>query len=293
MYNKLSVLVRTLVGNLLKVSFFIDWKLNKNIKKSTCRADQVVVSLTSYGERVSKSAALVVYSLMKQSVQPDKIVLWLDENKWNKDVLPNNIKYLIRNGLEVRFCKDLRSFTKLIPALKEFPQKCIITVDDDVFYSPQMIYELFENYKKNPKSVSCLHFCIVDLDKSGTIKPYYEWEECHVVSIDREINERYIFPQGYGGVLYPPNVFDECVLDYDTAQKLSPFADDVWFYCMGLKNGAKRSYPCNSKTKYYLIDMFRQLIKKDRLNEMNVKLADKNGEQLVNVLKHYNISINE
>ena len=160
MYNKIDTLARTLVGNLLKVSFFIDWKLNKNIKKSKCRANQVIVSLTSYGERVSKSAALVVYSLMKQSVQPDKIVLWLDENKWNNDVLPSNIKYLIRNGLEVRFCKDLRSFTKLIPALKEFPEKCIITVDDDVFYSPQMVYELLENYKKNPKSISCLHFCL-------------------------------------------------------------------------------------------------------------------------------------
>ena len=152
-----------------------------------------------------------------------------------------------------------------------------------------MVEELYDSYKRNPTSISCLHFCIVSFNPQGSLEPYYKWEECHVVSSERIINDKYIFPQGYGGVLYPPHVFDNAVLDIEKASLLAPSADDVWFYCMGLKAGATRSYPYNSRTKYYLIDMFRQLFKKDRLNETNVKVADNNEAQLLKVINHYKI----
>lgn len=291
MNTKVDTLYRSIVGNCKKIKFYIYYLLNLKIRQGNCLDDQVIVSLTSYGERVSSCAAYSIFSILKQEVKPSAVVLWLDKTKWNDDNLPSKIKYLMKYGLKVRYCEDIRSYTKLIPSLKAYPEKTIITVDDDVFYSECMLKELIDEHKKNPSAICCLHFCIVKTDSHNNISPYYEWEECHVVPHDREIDHRLIFPQGYGGVLYPPHVFDDTVFDITVAKQICPTADDVWFYCMGQKCNAKRVYPHNSKTKYYLVDMFRQLFKKDRLNESNVKIADNNEVQLKRVFEKYNICI--
>lgn len=290
---KIDTLFRTILGNINKFGFYYNYLLNKKIKKSSLVNQNIVVSLTSYGERVKDTASLAIYSVMKQSICPSAIVLWIDETQWNIDNLPDKIKYLVRNGLQVRFCKDIRSYTKLIPSLSTFPDKCIVTVDDDVYYSNEMIEELCSSHQSSPNAICCLHFCIVSKDSNNNIKPYYEWEECHVVSPSQKIPSNLIFPQGYGAVLYPPHIFDSSVFDMEIAKQLCPTADDVWFYCMGIKNKVKRVYAYNSKTRYYLVDMLRQLIKKDRLNETNVKIADNNEVQLKRVLEYYNIDIDE
>lgn len=290
--NKFDTLLRTITGNCRKLGFYYNYYLNKEIGGSNKnRCESLIVSLTSYGERVEKSAPLAIYSIMKQSLLPSEIVLWIDKNRWNDNNLPKAIKYLQKNGLTVQFCTDIRSYTKLVPSLKEYPDKCIVTVDDDVYYSSSMLEELYECHKMNKDAICSLHFCIVKLNKEGNIAPYDEWEECHVVPENQNIENKLIFPQGYGGVLYPPHVFDSSVFEMDIAKEMCPTADDVWFYCMGIKNGVQKAYPFNSKTKYYLVDMFRQALKKDRLNEANVQVEDNNSVQLKKVLAHYKIEI--
>lgn len=291
MFTKIDTLFRSFAGNFKKISFYFSLLFNIRIKRADHIDNSVVVSLTSYGERVSNSAALAVFSILKQNLSPYAVVLWLDKFKWNDNNLPKSIKYLKKNGLTVKYCKDIRSYTKLLPALNEYPDKCIVTVDDDVYYSKDMLSELVNVHIKNPDAICCLHFCVIRLADNGSLLPYYEWEECHVVPNERIIDQRFIFPQGYGGVLYPVNVFDESVHDVKHAMELCPTADDVWFYCMGVKNKKKRAFANNSKTNYLLVDMFRQLLKKDRLNEANVKIADNNEVQMKRVLDYYNLSI--
>lgn len=293
MNSKLDILFRIIIGVFFKIKCYIFYFFKINPNRGKKLFSHSLVSLTSYGERVSTSAPYAVFSIMQQSVRPTKIVLWLDKTKWQDDNLPPILKYLKTYGLEVKYCEDARSYTKLIPALEHYPTYNIITVDDDIYYSSHFLEELYSLHIKEPKSICCLHFCILGLDEKKNILPYYKWKEYHVVKEDVLFDTSYIFPQGYGGVLYPPNSFDSDVFDITRAKEMCPTADDIWFYCMSTKTHTKRIFAYNTKSKFYLTDMFRQIIRKDRLNEINVKHADNNEIQMKNVLNYYNINIHE
>ena len=73
----------------------------------------VIVSLTSYRERF-KDFPKTLYSLLNQSLKPDRIILWLDEESECLNSLPYEITCFIKNGLEIRFRKDIGPYTKAI-----------------------------------------------------------------------------------------------------------------------------------------------------------------------------------
>ena len=79
-----------------------------------CDSD-IIVSLTTYGRRIH-SVCLTIESLMEQSMKANRIILWLDTSFQSKK-LPSTLEKLKSRGLEVAFCKDLRSYTKLVPTL--------------------------------------------------------------------------------------------------------------------------------------------------------------------------------
>ena len=89
---------------------------------------QVIVSLTSHGNRIL-DAYMAIETIMQGTMKPNRIILWLSEHdKVFSCLLENQIK----RGLEIRYVKDLGPHTKLIPALREFPEDIIITIDDDI-----------------------------------------------------------------------------------------------------------------------------------------------------------------
>ena len=93
---------------------------------------EVILSLTTYGKRLYEVAA-TIESIMQGSMKPNRIVLWL-ENELQDTELPIALKNQQGRGLEVIFCKNVRSYKKLVPALCRFPDSAIITIDDDVIY---------------------------------------------------------------------------------------------------------------------------------------------------------------
>ena len=99
----------------------------------------VIVSLTSYGKRVTDSVPYAIFSIFTQSVLPNRIVLWLDNDNWNDNNLPYLLKRIQKSGLEIYYCDDIRSYKKLIPALRKFPNNPIITIDDDFYYNKDFI----------------------------------------------------------------------------------------------------------------------------------------------------------
>ena len=104
----------------------------------------IVVSLTSYGVRVNDTLPYTLYSLLCQTRVPNRIIVWLDNDNWNDDTLPPILKKIKEFGVEFRFVEDIRSYKKLIPALKSFPDNVIITVDDDLYYNPQTLEWLYD-----------------------------------------------------------------------------------------------------------------------------------------------------
>ena len=51
-------------------------------------------------------------------------------------------------GLTIDWYHDIRSYKKLIPTLKRYPDDIIITADDDILYPCNMVSDLYDTYTK-------------------------------------------------------------------------------------------------------------------------------------------------
>jgi hypothetical protein len=187
-----------------------------------------IVTLTSYGKRIYSTAPAAIASIFRQSLLPDKIILWLAE----KTITPQ-LSFLQKYGLEIKLCDDLKSYKKLVPALKEFDEDVLITMDDDIYYPRNWLAQLIFAYQKNPKNIYCHRAHEIVFDKNGDIKPYEQWN----FQITSARNAKFIFPTSGGGCLYPPHSLDKNAVNAEEFMRLAPTADDIWFWAMANLRG--------------------------------------------------------
>lgn len=220
---------------------------NKNgLNKTEKREKKIVVSLTSYPARIDVVPA-TIGSLLRQTVKPDCIVLWLGEEKFPNQELPKIYEKLRECGVEIRFRQDLKSHTKYFYAIQEFPEDIIITVDDDLLYRETLIEELYSSYKKHPECVSALRVHKMRFNDDYTLKKYGEWYYEYSGEIG-SISHQY-FATGVGGVLYPPHVLHPEVTNLDVIRKCCHNHDDLWLKIMEVMNGTKVALAADSKKK--------------------------------------------
>ncbi|MFG6176446.1 FkbM family methyltransferase [Halomonas sp. THAF12] len=193
----------------------------------------LVVSLTSHKARFD-NLHLTLRSLIYQEMRPDSLILWIAEEE--RVELPEAVRELEQYGLIIRFCQDLKSYKKIIPALAEFPGSFIVTADDDIFYEPGWLKGLVESWDGNYKNIVAHRAHKMKLDSQGMPIAYRDWK--WEVGSD-EVADGLIMPTGCGGVLYPPGVFHEDVTNSERFMELCPDADDIWLYWMASKAGAK------------------------------------------------------
>jgi hypothetical protein len=202
----------------------------KGVSDAKYCGEDIIVSLTTYGRRLY-DAYLPVESIMQQTVKPNKIVLWLGNELKNTE-LPITLKNQQKRGLEINYCEDIGSYTKLIPSLKAFPSSAIITIDDDNIYSFDIVENLLNAYKNNPKLIHSLRVHRMKLKSGKRLEKYEKWiqdyEKCDISPLN--------FPTGVGGVLYPPNCFNNEVFNKEVFLDICRHADDVWFKAMALLN---------------------------------------------------------
>ena len=207
---------------------------------------EVIVSLTTHGKRIYDVHA-AIESIMQGSVKPNRIVLWISED-YRKTILPLTLQKQTKRGLEIRYCRDIRSYTKLVPALKEFPDASIITIDDDIIYPHDILECLINAHKECPDCI-CANWIREFLRDLG--KKYISLLKWPQPTDVEDISERYFF-EGFAGVLYPPHSLDEEVFNESVFLDICKYADDVWFNAMALKAGTKVKYAW----KHYSIDSF-------------------------------------
>lgn len=239
---------------------------------------QLIISLTTYNKRIH-DVHLVIESLFRQTIKPNKIILWLAENEFDEDNVPMMLKNLQKKGLEIKYCKDLKSYKKLIPTLKQYPNDIIITVDDDIIYSYDLIEKLIKKYNKE-KGVVCSRAHQYKLEKNYKFAPYYKWEH------ETTKKERLFLTSG-AGTLFPPNTFDKDFFDEKKIFELCPLADDIWINAMLLKNN-KRIFLIQEEKEYFKKHLIIQDGQDIALDKKNVG-ENKNDEQLKAVFDYYNL----
>ena len=212
----------------------------------------VILSLTSHGDRIN-TAHIAIETLLRQTAAAERLILWISD-KYSIAGLPAALRRQMRRGLDVRFVPDIGPYTKIIYALREFPEHTIVTVDDDSVYAADLIGRLHDVYTVQPDCVHCHRAHEMMFDENGCLKPYCEWRR---QVDDNDAPSHLIFPTGVGGVLYPPGALHSEVLNQKVFRAICPTADDVWLKAMALLNGVKskrmpgshREFPLVSGTK--------------------------------------------
>lgn len=266
-------------------------KIEKKISKdkmiiSQRKIEDCIVSLTSYGDRVME-LKYTLYSLITQTIRPEKIIVNLSSSDMK------NISPLLQSfenyGVEFVEVEDIKSYKKLIPTLQTYPEKIIVTADDDLYYKSDWLEKLWLNHIKNPTMIIC-HLTARISFLHNKLKPYNEW--CFNKKGTKPSFSNLILSGG--GTLFPPKSLYRDVCNADLFMKLSPTADDIWDYFMAFLQGTKIIQIQNSYSNLTYINPYREygIIEGKTLTQENVGLG-KNDEQFKNVLSYYNISEEE
>lgn len=206
--------------------------------RSTMQKKQIIVSLTSFPVALP-FAVKAIQSILDGSVLPDKIVLYLTRQQFPSGKIPSNIKALlsVTSIFEVRYCNEIiRSYTKLIPAIQDFPNEIIVTIDDDVRYRKNMLKCLLSRHRKYPNSIIGHRIRRIKLNAK-----YRKWKCYKRVSLlTRSFKPSFRNLQtGVGGVLYPPNSLSKEMLKPALFMQMAPTVDDIWFWAAAVAKGTK------------------------------------------------------
>lgn len=203
--------------------------------KSTDRQSDVIISFTTYPKRLDK-VKWTIKSLLNQTVNVDKIILWLAEEQYPNREIPEEIAQYIQYGLQVEFCHDLKSHKKYYYTMINNPDSIVITVDDDVIYPEDTVEKLLDMHDSYPNAVICNMGRWIQITENG-FAPYKKWSP----NISNKINEPSfsLLPIGEGGILYPPHCIDKTFFNVDNITKYALTADDLWLKFAEVSQGTK------------------------------------------------------
>ena len=240
----------------------------------------VIVSLTTIPQRIHR-VHICLESLLRQSLKPDRLILWIAETDWDKiEDLPASILRFKKRGLTIKFCKDIRSFKKIIYTLKEYPKSRIVTADDDILYSCNWLRELVEAHEKEPEYIHCQRAHLIT-SSHGKINPWKRWN--HLCKGFKGPSLR-LFPTGSGGVLYEPRFLHREVFKEEVFMKICPTGDDIWLKAMSLLNRIPCKKVHSSSRRYPLIsDTIRSAL------SANQNTAENYQRQITAVFEYYDL----
>ena len=242
------------------------------------RNPKLIVSLTTFPARIN-TVYKTVSTLLNQTLKPDEVVLWLADSQFPNRELPENLTRLQQFGLSIKWCEDIRSYKKLIPALIEYPDDIIVTVDDDNYYDSKLLESLYNSYLENPECIHARQAFRIKYDDKFKLfikSRSYIYDSTYLPSF---LNE----PVGCGGVLYSPKSLHPNVLNKEQFMDIIPTNDDIWFWGHALRNGTKiKVLKNNYKLKMYVVENTQEdsLWKKNMLNTT----VGLNGNDAVNLM---------
>lgn len=215
-------------------------------ESNPAQLENVVVSLTSYPARI-QFVSSTIQSILKQTVLPKKILLWLYREEFQNIDLPRDLLDLEeanREIFEIRWVNEnLKPHKKYFYAAKEFSELAIITIDDDQVYPSNLVETLVLSYMKNPECIHCNRANLMTFREDGTLRPYSRWIMSYRSLLDTPSAQ--LLPTGVGGVLYPPHCIPQEALDIQGIKDICLHQDDLWLKMWTIKNGYKVVVPRN------------------------------------------------
>ena len=193
----------------------------------------LIVSMTSYPARI-RHAWLSLESLFRQNDCDFRLVLVLADSQFPKRKVPRSIRRLAKKGLEILWVShDGRSFDHLWPAYEKFAGASIISVDDDKFFSRELVGKLRAASAELPSTIISWRGWQM-LTSKGDLVFGEGWRR----ATQKTPSNQLFMPPGNGS-LYPPGSLPRSAGDYDLRERICPNADDVWYWAMARLGGAE------------------------------------------------------
>lgn len=246
------------------------------------KGTKLIASLTSFPGRINE-IWVSIETILRQSIKPDKVVLWLAKDQFPGKVLPESLTKLFDCGLEVHWCdEDLRSHKKYYYALQEFSNDVIILFDDDLYYPKQLIENVLDIHKLNPGCICATRVHKMTFGDKG-LRSYREWNHNYN---PKNNNCKDLFFTSGAGTLIPPGVMPESTFTKDVFKDICFLADDVWLNMNAIKAGVK----VVSNGKYNKDEITLGKSQNEKLVSQNV-LSGGNDTQIKAVIDYLNLKI--
>ena len=217
----------SLINNNL-INYFPEYKT-----KSLERQKKIIVSLTSYKNRFKK-LYLVLESIFNNTMKPSKVILTI----YKKDFffLKKKLKQLIKDKFLEIIANDidLKAHKKYFYVMKKYKDYAIITIDDDIIYTSDLIETLYNSYLKYP---NCIHARRVHkiMLENNKVLPYNKWLKQYTFELNPSFH---LFPTTGGGTLFPPNILNISDENIDEIYKCIT-ADDIYLKYLSRKRNIK------------------------------------------------------
>ena len=237
--------VHYMLSRLKYAKSFIRWKIykftvkfNRNgLNTTEKRSRKIIASLTSYPARIN-IVPYVIASLLKQTMKPDKLILWLAESQFPDKKLPPIFDEVKACGVEVRFCpEDIGPHKKYYYAMKEFPEDIIITFDDDMIYKNYVIETLYRSYLEHPESVSAMSVDRMKFLPDGSLANYLDFD--FEYKAPKGVESYHWVASSGSGTLFPPSSKHTELFNTDNMMKLCPTYDEMWLKFTEVMSGIK------------------------------------------------------
>lgn len=242
----------------------------------------IIISLTTYSGRIDV-VDIAVKCILRQTVKPNRIVIWIAEDEFTENTIPSRVKDLQQFGVEIRYCDNLLAHKKYFYALQEFANSYVITFDDDFFFEKHMLENVMNLKRQFPDCIITNRAHFIKFEK-GKLLPYRRWRH----NTTQTTPGHQIFATGGVGTVYEPEFFKDYIFNKELIQDLSPRADDVWLKFMAYLNGIK--VVTNNKYNKDFVTLPES--QKEQLIQSNVQ-AGGNDSQIRNVINYFKINEQE
>lgn len=254
---------------------------SKNIEKK--EDPEYIVSLTTFPSRIG-NVWLSIETMLRQIKKPDLIILWLYKGEFKeRHTLPKNLLRLEKRGLEIRFCDDnLMPHKKYYYTMLEFPRANVITIDDDMFYPPDLLGKLISQNRKYPNAICCAITRKIEI-KNGRILPYKYWKY-----VKANLQPSFsLLTMGGGGTLFPPNSLSTKTFDINILKEKALRADDLWIKTMSLLKYTKVTTIAGEYPYFFI-----PIIIKNNKRLMVENIAGGNNDSIFeNLIEYYKIPL--
>ena len=264
-HNKYSLINDNLMN------LFPEYRIN-----SLQRQKKIIVSLTSQKHRLEK-LNLVLESIFNNTMKPSKIILSLYKDdilfltKYLKDMINNESIELIVTDI------DLKSHNKYFHVMKKYRDYAIITIDDDIIYTNDLIETLYNSYLKYPNCIHARSVHKIITDNDNKLLSYNKWLQQYEFELNPSF---YLFAESGGGILFPPNILNISDENIDEIFKCIT-ADDIYLKYLSRKRNIKIVWVPNNiflgleQLKYIKNQkevLYKKIIKTEKLNDICLEI---------------------